>query len=158
MVNRDVFKTQRGRHLPAADTVNRAGGTAYGFGPEHALAQLAVTGCLNNTYYAGAGEQLSEVLQAARRCQPAFVARTAVYARRRGYMKDMPALLLAFLAVESGGNALDAAWPHVVDNGRMLRNFVQIIRSGALGRKSFGTMGQNALRQWFESRSPNAIT
>jgi 60 kDa SS-A/Ro ribonucleoprotein len=27
----------------------------------------------------------------------------------------------------------------VIDNGRMLRNFVQIMRSGAVGRTSLGT-------------------
>ena len=52
-------------------------------------------------------------------------------------MKDMPALLLAVLA-QKDVNMLARVFDQVVDNGKMLRNFAQIIRSGAVGRKSFG--------------------
>ena len=41
---------------PAANTNNEAGGRAYAFSPEHALAQYAVTGTMHNTFYATAGE------------------------------------------------------------------------------------------------------
>ena len=67
---------------------------------------------------------------------PAFVARTAVYARESGHMKDMPALLAAILAVRDL-ELLAQVFPRVIDSGKMLRNFVQILRSG-VGRKSLG--------------------
>ena len=34
----------------------------------------------------------------------------------------------------------------------MLRNFVQIMRSGAVGRKSLGSLPKRLVREWFETR------
>jgi len=76
-----------------------------------------------------------------------FVAKTAVYARRAGHMKDMPALLAATLAVRDV-SLLAKVFPRVVDNGKMLRNFVQMLRSGAVGRKSLGTRPKKLVQQW----------
>lgn len=147
MVNTQLFPTLKGRGPAAADTVNEAGGAAYALKPRHALAQLAVTGCLNQTYYAGAAAQLDKVLELAAQVDAAFVARTAIYARERGYMKDMPALLLASLAQRDV--ALFAqAFPRVVDNGKMLRNVVQILRSGRVGRQSLGTRPKKLVQNW----------
>jgi len=51
----------------------------------------------------------------------------------------MPALLLAALSLKST-QYFKRAFPRVVDNGRMLRTLVQILRSGAVGRKSLGSV------------------
>jgi 60 kDa SS-A/Ro ribonucleoprotein len=120
---------------------------AYALSPKHQLAQLAATGCLNNTFYAQAQDQLDAVLALAREVDPVFVAKTAVYARRAGHMKDMPALLAATLAVRDV-SLLAKVFPRVVDNGKMLRNFVQMLRSGAVGRKSLGTRPKKLVQQW----------
>lgn len=92
MANRSLFKSIRGRLLPAADTCNQEHAPAYAFGPRHALAQYAVTGCLNRTFYASAGEQLATVIELCQRIEPEFIARAALYARGHGYMKDLPAM------------------------------------------------------------------
>src|SRR4051812_23910722 len=139
MANLSLFKSSRGPLVPRTDTVNRAGGKAYAFTPKHALAQYAATGCLNATFYASAEEDLEKVLALASQVEPEFLAKTAVYARQKGFMKDMPALLCATLSV------LDAelcgrVFTRVIDDGKMLKNFVQIVRSGAVGRKSLGSM------------------
>jgi 60 kDa SS-A/Ro ribonucleoprotein len=147
MANLQLFKTRRGAQLPAADALNEAGGVAYSLSPKHQLAQLAATGCLNNTFYAQAQNQLDAVLALAREVDPVFVAKTAVYARRAGHMKDMPALLAASLAVRDVA-LLAKVFPRVVDNGKMLRNFVQMLRSGAVGRKSLGTRPKKLVQQW----------
>jgi 60 kDa SS-A/Ro ribonucleoprotein len=141
---------------PVANTNNEAGGRAYAFSPEHALAQYAVTGTMHNTFYATAGEQLGTILSLAEMVSPAFVAKTAVYCRERGLMKDVPALLVAYLAKKDVG-LMKAVFPRVVDNGKMLRNFVQIVRSGAVGRKSFGTAPKRAAQAWFAGRTPETI-
>ncbi|MGI8670846.1 MAG: vWA domain-containing protein, partial [Aridibacter sp.] len=52
---------------------------------------------------------------------------------------------------------LEAVFPRVIDNGKMLRNFVQIMRSGAVGRKSLGSLPKRLVREWFENREPNRI-
>jgi 60 kDa SS-A/Ro ribonucleoprotein len=147
MANLQLFQTQRGALLPSANALNEAGGVAYALSPKHLLAQLAATGCLNNTFYAQAQDQLDAVLALAREVDPVFVAKTAVYARRAGHMKDMPALLAATLAVRDV-SLLAKVFGRVVDNGKMLRNFVQMLRSGAVGRKSLGTRPKKLVQQW----------
>ncbi len=156
MANTSLFASLRGALMPNAGARNEAGGLAYGRSPEQALALYAATGCLNGTFYASAGEQLDQALALAARCDPAFVARTAVYARQVAHMKDMPALLLASLSTRDG-ELFAKAFPRVVDSGRMLRNVVQIIRSGVVGRKSLGSRPKRLVRQWLEGASVDAM-
>ncbi|HEV2913405.1 MAG TPA: hypothetical protein VGX92_08995 [Pyrinomonadaceae bacterium] len=156
MANKNLFKSLVGRLIPAADAVNEEHAPAYAFTPKHALAQYAVTGCLNATFYASAEEQLARVLELCEGVEPEFIARTAVYARERGFMKDMPALLCAVLAVRDRA-LLAAIFHRVIDNGKMLRNFVQILRSGVAGRKSLGTAPKRLVREWLEARDPATL-
>lgn len=149
MANRNLFQSIRGGLLPAATTRNEAGGGAYERSPEAFLAQLAAIGCLSNTFYASAENQLAKVLELANQVDVDFLTRTALYARRKGFMKDMPALLCAVLATRDL-DRLTEIFPHVIDNGKMLRNFVQIIRSGVTGRKSLGTAPKRLIRQWLD--------
>ena len=147
MSNKSLFKSLAGPLLPKADTTNHAGGTAYRFEPRHALAQYAATGCLNHTFYASAQDQLEQVLALAHQVEPEFLARTALYARKQGAMKDLPALLVAILSVRSPG-LMAEVFDHVIDSPKMLRNFVQIMRSGVVGRKSLGSLPKRMVRQW----------
>jgi 60 kDa SS-A/Ro ribonucleoprotein len=68
----------------------------------------------------------------------------------------MPALLLATLSVRDR-EAFAAAFPQVVDNGRMLRNVVQILRSGRVGRKSLGSLPKRLIRDWLQNASVDQI-
>ena len=70
MPNKQLFQTIVGKNAPKADTVNEAGGKAFAFTPKHALAQYAVTGCLNATYYASAESQLDQVIKLAGAVKP----------------------------------------------------------------------------------------
>jgi hypothetical protein len=103
MASKSLFQSLAGKLLPKTNTVNSENAPAYTFGDKHALAQLAATGCLNATFYASADAQLETVLKLAGNVAPEFVAKTALYARTKGYMKDMPALLCAVLSVSSPG-------------------------------------------------------
>tara|TARA_R110002072_G_scaffold174303_10_gene329723 strand:+ start:42020 stop:43573 length:1554 start_codon:yes stop_codon:yes gene_type:complete len=152
MANKNLFQTIAGKLTKRPDAINEAGAPAYSLTSEQALAQLAVTGCLNGTFYATAHDQLKAVLELANECEPEFVAKVAVYARHQSCMKDMPALLCAVLAVRDG-ELLQKVFGRVIDNGKMLRNFVQIVRSGAVGRKSLGTLPRRLVRQWIAERS-----
>ena len=146
MANTTLFQSIK-NCFTKTDTYNEAGGIAYTLTPKQQLAQLAATGCLNNTYYADAQSQLDQVLKLAESLDAEFIAKTAVYARQKGFMKDMPALLLAVLA-QKDVNMLARVFDQVVDNGKMLRNFAQIIRSGAVGRKSFGNRPKKLMQTW----------
>ena len=135
MANKTLFQSLMGKLIPATDALNEEQAPAYALPPRHQLAQYAATGCLNATFYANAGEQLKRVLELCAELDGEFIAKTAVFCRERGYMKDMPALLCAVLSVKDR-ELLNLVFPRVIDNAKMLRNFVQIIRSGAVGRKS----------------------
>ena len=156
MANKNLFQTIVGKLTKRPDAINEAGAPAYSLTSEQALAQLAVTGCLNGTFYATAHDQLKSVLELANECEPEFVAKVAVYARHQGCMKGMPALLCAVLAVRDG-ELLQKVFEAVIDNGKMLRNFVQIVRSGTVGRKSLGTLPRRLVRQWIAERSMNQL-
>jgi 60 kDa SS-A/Ro ribonucleoprotein len=147
MANFQLFQSIKGKFLPATDTVNAAGAPAYAMTARHQLAQYAATGCLNATYYANAEAQLATVLALCEQVDPAFIAQCAVYCRERGYMKDMPALLAVVLAAK-GADQLAQVFKRVIKNGKMLRNFVQIIRSGAVGRKSLGSRPKKLVQYW----------
>lgn len=156
MVNTQLFHTIKGALLPAATARNAEGAPAYAFSPRHQLAQLAATGCLSRTFYANAEDQLAQVLALTRQLEPAFVAKAAVYGRQSGYMKDMPALLAASLS-ERDVALLSQVFSRVVDNGKMLRNFVQILRSGAVGRKSLGSRPKKLVQHWLQTATEKQL-
>jgi 60 kDa SS-A/Ro ribonucleoprotein len=149
MANKNLFQTLRGAFVPTATVANDAGAPAYELSPKATLARLAATGCLTRTYYAAAETQLDRVLDLAKQVDVDFLAQTALYARRKGFMKDMPALLCAVLATRDLDRLIEV-FPQIIDNGKMLRNFVQILRSGVVGRKSLGSAPKRLVRQWLE--------
>jgi 60 kDa SS-A/Ro ribonucleoprotein len=176
MANKQLFASltqktlvQKNLVTLAATAQNRAGGKSYELSPKHALAQYAATGSLNATFYASAETQFEEILAlcniqqtssrkgASTLVSTKFIAQLAVYARQRGFMKDLPALLTAVLATRGETEYLKSVFPHVMDNAKMLRTFVQIIRSGATGRQSLGTLPKHLILDWFASRTDEQI-
>jgi len=159
MANKRLFQSQRWSE-PKADTFNEAGGRAFNLTPEQALAQYVCTGCLNNTYYVSGGEQLDQVKALINKVSDEFAAAVAVYGRQKAGMKDMPALVLALLASKKTNKAtalFNRAFPRIVDNGKMLRTFIQIVRSGQTGRKSFGTTVKRAINDFLTGRKPEQL-
>ena len=131
MSNKHIFGAKGTTLRP--DATNEAGGSAYAFSAAHALAQYAISGTFHGTFYASDEEQLARVAALASAVAPELVAKTALYCRQAGRMKDMPAFLVAHLAARDVG-AMLRIFPRVIDDGTMLRNFVQIVRSGVTGR------------------------
>jgi len=156
MANRRLFQSLAGPQIPEADTRNEEGGRAYARPPRQALAQYAATGCLNTTFYADAEAQLAKVLGLCDAVEAEFLAKTAIYCRQRGHMKDMPALLLAALS-RRDVKLMERTFDAVVDTPRMLRTFVQIVRSGVTGRKSLGSCPKRCVRRWLDGRSDDAV-
>lgn len=148
--NKVKGKAYKATVVAAANAVNSAGGVAYARSDKAALAQLAMTGCFNGTFYVSATEQLNNVLALAAKVDTEYLAKLAVYSRKKGLMKDMPALLAALVASRDS-NLFKTIFPSVIDNPKMLRNFVQIIRSGVTGRTSLGTLPKKLIQQYLES-------
>ena len=156
MANKSLFTSLRGRLLPSTNAVNAHGAGTYEYGAQHKLAQLAMTGTMNQTFYAQAQDQVKEILVQASAVDAEFLAKTAIYARANGHMKDVPALLLAVLSTLDV-DLFAKTFPRVIDNGKMVRNFVQIMRSGVVGRKSLGSRPKTMIAGWLKEASTRAF-
>lgn len=155
MTRKTIFDTLRS-FLPRTDALNEELAPAYRLSNEGALAQLAATGCFGRTFYAAPETQLAQVLSLAVNVDARFVAQTALYARQRGAMKDMPALLCAYLAAYEP-DLFDAVFDVVIDNAKMLSTFVQIVRSGVVGRRSFGSRLKRKIQAWLDARTDEQL-
>lgn len=164
MANRTLFKTQtplqsrasvNPKQLPVVK--NEAGGQAFSFEDKHALAQLAVTGAFGNTFYVDASTQLDRAKALVAKVDAPFIAKLAVYAHESGRMKDMPAFLAAVLHGRGESELLAQVFPRVISTFKMLSNFVQIVRSGAVGRKSFGSATKTLIKNWIAGKTAQQV-
>lgn len=146
-MNKNIFASTKG---PITNTVNEAGGKAYKLSDKEALAQFVTTGCFNDTYYATAEDQTKKILELVAKIDPTFVAKAAIFSRQNN-MKDMPAVLCAYLFSIKSPH-FSVVFDAVIDNPKMIRNFCQIIRSGILGRKSFGSLGKRKIQEFLLTR------
>lgn len=156
MANKKLFQTLPGALPPKTNAVNEENAPAYALEPKHALAQYAATGCFSRTFYATETEQMARVLELCETVGPEFVARVAVYSRTQSFMKDMPALLCAWLSTKDA-RLHEAVFARVIDSPRMLRTYVQILRSGAVGRKSLGSAPKRLVREWLVARDEEKL-
>ncbi len=156
MANKELFVSAN-RRPSETDTVNLAGGNAYSLDDKNALAQYVVTGVFGNTYYEKAGEQLDRVKKLCQNVEPEFIAKLAVYGRQNAKMKDTPAYLLAHLCAIGELNLVRKIFDRVINNPKMLYNFVQIVRSGQTGRKSFGTAVKRLIQNWIRNRDGDKL-
>jgi len=156
MANKSLFSSLKS-FLPRAPVRNEAGGPAYALLPKQALAQLAATGCFNGTFYADAQTQLDSLKALIDQVDDnTFVAKLAVYSRKRAYMKDMPAALTASLAARDTA-LFQQIFDRVIDNGRVLRTLFQMIRSGQFGKKSLASSPRRAFRRWLNGASTETL-
>jgi 60 kDa SS-A/Ro ribonucleoprotein len=158
MANKSLFASMLGR-LPKANAVNEAGGRAYKLEPKHALAQVAATGTFGNAFYSTAETQLDEVLKLIDEVDDnQYLAKLALYARKKAFMKDMPVALLVALSVRDT-ELMHRVFDRVVDNGRVLRTVFQMIRSGQFknkagkGRVGLSSSVQRAFQRWLNTAS-----
>ena len=158
MANKSLFASMLDR-LPKANAVNEAGGLAYKLEPKHALAQVAATGTFGNAFYSTAETQLDEVLKLIDEVDDnQYLAKLALYAREKAFMKDMPAALLVALSVRDT-ELMHRVFDRVVDNGRVLRTVFQMIRSGQFknkagkGRVGLSSSVQRAFQRWLNTAS-----
>lgn len=151
MANKELFSSASAT-VPRTDTINEGGGQAHRFEPKHALAQLASTGCLQNTYYTDAKSQLDEVIKLAEQVDDEYLAKLAIYAREKAMMKDMPAALLVILG-KRDGHLARIVFRRIVNNGRMLRNVFQMIRSGHFKIKTAPASIHKEMKRWFNEAS-----
>ncbi len=156
MANKTLFSSSKSRLL-RANARNEAGGVAYKLSAKQALAQLAATGTFNGTYYAQGSTQLNEMINLIQTVDDnVFLAKLAVYARERAFMKDMPAALIAVLSSRDP-QLTHQVFDRVIDNGRVLRTLFQMIRSGQFGRVGLSSSLKRAFQRWLNTSSVSRL-
>lgn len=162
MANKKLFQSSKNR-VNKADAVNEAGGLAYRLDPKHALAQIAATGTFAEAFYNDAETQLAELLNLIDLIDDnEYLAKLALYAREKAYMKDMPAALLVALSVRDT-ELMHRIFDRIVDNGRVLRTVFQMIRSGQFKSKSgnarvgLSSSVQRAFQRWLNTASVSKL-
>lgn len=156
MANKNLFQNVKSL-LPRATARNEAGGLAYRLSTKHALAQLAATGSFNGAFYASAGAQLDLLRTLVAELEDnTYLAKLAVYSRERALMKDMPAALLVMLS-KRDAKLTHQVFDRVVDNGRVLRTLLQMVRSGQFGRQSLSSSLQRAFQKWLNAASVETL-
>lgn len=160
-MNKNIFSNKSSKKsskvvISETNTINKAGGVAYKLEDKAALAQICMTGCFNSTYYVSGEDQLKTVLELANKVDPEFVAKLAVYARQKGLMKDAPAVLAAVLSAKDT-ELLTKVFSKVVNDPKMFRNFIKVVRSGVTGRKSFGSRPKRLLQNYLDKLSDEQL-
>ena len=156
MTDKDIFSSASS----SQDMVKtNQGGMAFQLKDKAALAQYALTGVFKDTFYTTAiqdFEKIKELTEKLTNRDDEYIAKLALYARKFGNMKDMPAYLLAVLSTRNI-ELTKKIFNRVITNGKMLRTFCQIIRSGQAGRKSFGSGLKNVINLWLNTAMPHML-
>lgn len=117
------------------------------------LARLISTGSYSNVIKDEQPNETSNFIALLDKCDPEFIAKAAIYSKEEAYMKDMPAMLLAYLAGRGHLPLLISIFDRVCDNGKIIKNFVKFIRLGTFGRKSLGERPKKLVQNWINSKS-----
>ena len=87
-------------------TVNHEGAKAWTMTPAMELYTAVVTSTLSDKFYEKAGDRVERIRQLIEKNDPAFVARLAVYAREKMYLRTIPLVLAVELAKKHRGDGL----------------------------------------------------
>ncbi|MEY4540088.1 MAG: hypothetical protein RLZZ306_1845, partial [Bacteroidota bacterium] len=105
----NIFNKQK------SEVVNHEGAKAFRMTPALELYTSVVTSSLSDTFYEKTDARLIRIQELIRKNDAQFVAKLAVYARERMYMRSMPLVLVTELAkIHQGDNLVSRAVGRVV--------------------------------------------
>lgn len=87
-------------------TTNHEGAKAYSLSPELELYTLVVTSMFSDKFYESADGRLDRLRNLIVKVEPEFVAKLAIYAREKMYLRTMPLILMIELAKVHNGTSL----------------------------------------------------
>jgi len=90
----------------STQTTNHEGAVAYTLTPEMELYSVVVTSMLSNKFYESENGQLDRIKNLIPKVSPEFVAKLAVYARTKMYLRSVPLVLITELAKTHSGDSL----------------------------------------------------
>ena len=122
---------------------NYEGAKAFVMSPEMELYTAVVTWSLNDSFYEKDGARLIRLQGLMNQCKPEFVAKLAVYARTKMYMRSVPLVLITELAkLHSGDNLVSQATSAVVNRADEI---TELLACYELMNKRTGTKKLNRL-------------
>lgn len=134
---------------------NKAGAIMDTMTPEELLAKIA-TMCIV-TSKTRSTATVGDLINAAVRCSPEYVAQVAIYARTTAQMKDTPVILLAHLLARKEPELFSEVAPHVLTDLGTIKKFVGVVRGGQLGIKSLGSAAKNYIRNFMMEMDPQFL-
>jgi hypothetical protein len=90
----------------ATEVKNYEGGKAFKLTPELELYSAVATAGLSDTFYEQGSKRLERIVELMQKNDPEFVARLAVSARTKMYMRSVPMVLAVELAKQNSGNTV----------------------------------------------------
>jgi 60 kDa SS-A/Ro ribonucleoprotein len=145
--------------MSQAPTLNYEGGLAFTRSLRERVLQTLLVGVFGNTFYAdrkSLDDQSLKVLLEARNDDPEFLAKAIVYARNKGFIKDVNTKGLAVLAGGRGKTrpAFEAIFDQVINIPDDLRVFANMCVSGEIaGKNGLGGYAAKAVAGWLSSIS-----
>jgi hypothetical protein len=85
---------------------NYEGAPAFKLTPELELYAAVVTAGLSDSFYEKSNDRLERIVELMKKNDPEFVAKLAVYARNKMYMRSVPVVLAVELAKQNSGNSI----------------------------------------------------
>lgn len=99
----------------ANTTTNYEGATAFAMTPQIELYATVATTALSDKFYEGTDERVERIRNLIQICPPEFVAKLAIYAREKMYLRSIPLVLVVELAKwHNGDNLISKTIPKVV--------------------------------------------
>lgn len=85
---------------------NHEGAAAYAMSPEMELYSSVVTASFNEQFYETGDERMNRLYELIAQVDPVFVAKLAIYAREKMYLRSVPLAMAVLLGFHHSGDAL----------------------------------------------------
>ncbi len=140
------------------ETENHEGGMAFNQSKEMALYSLVCTMGLGSKYYEGEDEQMERLKWLIKANDPMFVAKLAVYAREKMYLRSIPLVITVELAkIHRGGDLISRLTQRVIQRADEITEILAYYQAanGRIGEtKKLGKLSnqiKKGIRMVFES-------
>jgi len=136
-------------------TTNYEGAEAYKLSPELELYSAVCTTILNNNFYEKDEDRLNRLVKLIKQCSPDFVAKLAIYAREKMYLRSVPVLLAIELAkIHKGDSLVSKMVNRIVQRPDEITELLACYQKGRKDTKKLNKLNkqiQKGIRTIFES-------
>jgi len=124
-------------------TINHENGEAYTLNPEMELYKTVCASMLQNTFYEDSNSTLKRIQSLISQCNPEYVARLAVYARKEMNLRTIPLVLTVELAkIHNGDNLISRMTENVIQRADEITELLAFYQ---ISNKRVGTKKLNKL-------------